>query len=326
MKTNLKKFIKKLVSEYTGTGAGGGNSTDGNDIPSQRINFDSDSDERKWYANKNVYGAEGGHYRREKAKINIGLNQKKMGMFELKDFIKKIVQEIEVEEQAYPHATLTTQGQSIHRAPGVWEEDLQEQLSPGEMKTYNDKKIRHQRAIAKVDIDIARANKGAISAALQAQTAQMGPALSQLEQSLYEINENIILKKDELKQRRNQLANLREQFDNTDPEDEESRTQLLEEIDALKNAVNTLSGEIDGLVSQRNATTKQRDQMLAQKSQASAAASTSMKQADQGIRDQEKAMRQIGKNMEENILKQYLKERVNTKSPFLSSSCFFNIF
>ena len=66
MKTNLKKFIKKLVSEYTGTGAGGGNSTDGNDIPSQRINFDSDSDERKWYANKNVYGAEGGHYRRDK--------------------------------------------------------------------------------------------------------------------------------------------------------------------------------------------------------------------------------------------------------------------
>ena len=307
---DLKNMIRNLVQEYMGTGASGGNAGDGNSIVSPRPFKDDKTEVEKAYTQKNVFGAEGGHYRKDADTFNY--NRTKMGMFELKDFIKKIVQEIEVEEQAYPHATLTTQGQSIHRAPGVWEEDLQEQLSPGEMKTYNDKKIRHQRAIAKVDIDIARANKGAISAALQAQTAQMGPALSQLEQSLYEINENIILKKDELKQRRNQLANLREQFDNTDPEDEESRTQLLEEIDALKNAVNTLSGEIDGLVSQRNATTKQRDQMLAQKSQASAAASTSMKQADQGIRDQEKAMRQIGKNMEENILKQYLKERVNT--------------
>ena len=39
--------------------------------------------------------------------------------------IKKLVQESikEIKEQAYGHATLTSQGQSIHRAPGVWETD-----------------------------------------------------------------------------------------------------------------------------------------------------------------------------------------------------------
>ena len=40
---------------------------------------------------------------------------------EIKKLIKKSVKEIK--EQAYGHATLTSQGQSIHRAPGVWETD-----------------------------------------------------------------------------------------------------------------------------------------------------------------------------------------------------------
>ena len=40
---------------------------------------------------------------------------------ELIQFIKKTVQE--VKSDAYGDATLTSQGQSIHRAPGVWEQD-----------------------------------------------------------------------------------------------------------------------------------------------------------------------------------------------------------
>ena len=87
-----------------GTGSSGGNATDGNDIPSQRSRWDDDADEMEFYTNKNVYGAEGGHYRKDADPFNY--NRQKMGMFELKKYIKKVLK-----EQAYGHATLTTQGQ-----------------------------------------------------------------------------------------------------------------------------------------------------------------------------------------------------------------------
>ena len=50
----LKEYIIKLIQEYTGTGASGGNATDGNDIPSQRIRFDDEADEMEFYTNQNV--------------------------------------------------------------------------------------------------------------------------------------------------------------------------------------------------------------------------------------------------------------------------------
>ena len=130
----LEKTIDKLLKEYTGTGAGGGNATDGNDIPSPRIggSFENDKKELDDYTRKNVYGAEGNHYRKDADPFNY--ERTKMGMFEE-----------ELDEEAYDHATLTTQGQSISRAPGVWEEDeeLEEQLSQGEMDSYNNKKTHH---------------------------------------------------------------------------------------------------------------------------------------------------------------------------------------
>ena len=306
----LEKTINTLLKEYTGTGASGGNAGDGNNMVSPRP-YHSDAQEvEKAYTNKNVYGAEGGHYKNYLAKSSMGIERQKMGMFELKDFIKKIVQEIEVEEQAYPNATLTTQGQSIHRAPGIWEEDIQEQLSQSDMSRFNNKKIRHQKAIAQIDIDIAKKQKSAIAAQLQQQTAQMGPQLDQIEQQLYEANETIILKKDELKQRRNQLEDVRGQFENVEaiPENEELRTQLLEEIDALKNAISTLRTEIDQLDTQRTQLSQQRDGLLSQRSAAQAQASSAGKQADAAIRDQKKAMNQIGKTMQETVINQYFKE------------------
>ena len=68
-KEELRELIKQLVQEYTGTGASGGNATDGNDIPSPRP-FVDDKDEIENYMNKNLYGAEGNHYRKEKEPIN----------------------------------------------------------------------------------------------------------------------------------------------------------------------------------------------------------------------------------------------------------------
>ena len=122
---NLKELIKKLVQEYTGTGASGGNATDGNDIPSPRP-FDIDEDELENYLHKNVYGGEGGHYRKDKYTGNYP-NRHKMPMFELKKYIKKMLK-----EQAYGSATLTTQGQyksrftKTGRPPGVMENRAQE--------------------------------------------------------------------------------------------------------------------------------------------------------------------------------------------------------
>ena len=68
-KEELRELIKQLVQEYTGTGASGGNATDGNDIPSPRP-FVDDKDEIENYMDKNLYGAEGNHYRKEKEPIN----------------------------------------------------------------------------------------------------------------------------------------------------------------------------------------------------------------------------------------------------------------
>ena len=54
------------LREYTGTGASGGNRTDGNDIPSPRP-FVDDEAEMDNYLMKNRYGGEGGHYRKAPA-------------------------------------------------------------------------------------------------------------------------------------------------------------------------------------------------------------------------------------------------------------------
>ena len=57
------------LKEYTGTGASGGNSTDGNNIPSPRP-FVDDEAELNNYLEKNKYGGEGNHYRKEPALPN----------------------------------------------------------------------------------------------------------------------------------------------------------------------------------------------------------------------------------------------------------------
>ena len=57
------------LKDYTGTGASGGNSTDGNDIPSPRP-FVDDEAELDNYLEKNRYGGEGNHYRKEPALPN----------------------------------------------------------------------------------------------------------------------------------------------------------------------------------------------------------------------------------------------------------------
>ena len=65
-KKDLRELIRSTIQEYMGTGASGGNSTDGNDITSPRP-FADDEDEIENYTNKNVYGGDGKHYKYEPA-------------------------------------------------------------------------------------------------------------------------------------------------------------------------------------------------------------------------------------------------------------------
>ena len=65
-KKDLRELIRSTIQEYMGTGASGGNSTDGNDITSPRP-FADDKDEIENYTNKNVYGGDGRHYKYEPA-------------------------------------------------------------------------------------------------------------------------------------------------------------------------------------------------------------------------------------------------------------------
>ena len=65
-KKDLRELIRNTIQEYMGTGASGGNSTDGNDITSPRP-FADDEDEIENYTNKNVYGGDGKHYKYDPA-------------------------------------------------------------------------------------------------------------------------------------------------------------------------------------------------------------------------------------------------------------------
>ena len=77
-KKELRELIKATIKEYMGTGASGGNATDGNDITSPRP-FADDEDEIENYTNKNVYGGDGRHYKYEPAFKNP--NRTKMTKF-----------------------------------------------------------------------------------------------------------------------------------------------------------------------------------------------------------------------------------------------------
>ena len=125
MEEKLRELINKFLQEYSG------HHTMKNASPRP---FADDEDEIESYTYKSIYGGDGGHYKNEPAFHNP--NRTKMGMFELKKFIEDTIK-----EQAYNHATLTTQGlpnssraivptdeypfsaRPKSRLPGIMEED-----------------------------------------------------------------------------------------------------------------------------------------------------------------------------------------------------------
>jgi len=274
------------LKEY-GTGAGGRAPVKGGQNPrqAQRIRFDDDEDERNWYASQNRYGAEGGHDIGDTYTGNYP-NRTKFPIYEkLKNYIKQQLEEIESDD--YGDATLTTQGQSIHRAPGVWEE-LQEQVGANPRITQLQKAIQDrtkdnqddQLEIQQIGID------DAIAAAAQANAAQ-GPAIADAEKQIFDL----VSKKKELIGQKTQLVDELNQLNAADILDLEQ--EQLERKDALPAEIRALEDEIkknkealdkakessQNLLKQKNLSAAQQAAGIAQMKKALSQTKTQMKKA-----------------------------------------------
>ena len=299
-KNKLSELIRSLVKEYTGTGAGGGNATDGNDIPSPRP-FADDVKELENYLRKNVYGGEGGHYSHHLAKNSLGLGRKKMGMFELKDYITKYLK-----EQAYGHATLTTQGQRKKRfktktgnPPGVLEQG----------DDFQQRRVTLQKQLVQVDIDQAEDEKSKAISAAAAQNIDNTPQIDALNKQIYDANENIVEKKRQRVDLKSEVETLTKEFWSIPAEEEERRTEALKKVYEKKDIQDKIKGEIEGLQKQRDGLINQKEGLEKQKNQGA-----NTKQFDDRIDQLIKQKSNVGKQKQqtkENLLKQYENERKN---------------
>ena len=146
----LKEFIKKLVREYTGTGASGGNAGDGNSITSPRP-FPP-GEEMENYILKNVYGGEGGQWVGDKASSTFNRFSQR-GMFENEDQIRKFIKN-EIRKYYGVHDTYDAspgQTRNLSGRIGVWEE-LQEQMTPEKQEYFANRKIDFFEII--IDIEV----------------------------------------------------------------------------------------------------------------------------------------------------------------------------
>ena len=82
-KKELRELIRSVIKEYTGTGASGGNATDGNDITSPRIggSFKTEKDEMDNYGSKNAGEGGKGYQSRGMEKVQKIGNPNRTKMF-----------------------------------------------------------------------------------------------------------------------------------------------------------------------------------------------------------------------------------------------------
>jgi hypothetical protein len=200
---DLKKIIKNLIQEYGGGDASTNFSDDGNNMTSPRIggSYRDDEEEMHAYLVKNKgAGGDGGHYTHEPA--TSGLNRDgSRSMWELQNFIKKIIEELD--EDAYGHATLTTRGQKSLRGPGIWQEDekeLQEQSQNPRMADIDLEIERKTQAIADLNIE-------KLEVQLADMQSQAGKAIQQMTKPISDAEMRIAAmvgqEKDELRTKRN---------------------------------------------------------------------------------------------------------------------------
>ena len=295
------------LKEY-GTGAGGRAPVKGGQNPrqAQRIRFDDDEDERNWYASQNRYGAEGGHDTGDAYTGNYP-NRTKFPIYEkLKNYIKQQLEEIESDD--YGDATLTTQGQSIHRAPGVWEE-LQEQGTNPRIsqlqKAIQDRTQDNQDdqlQIQQIGID------DAIAAAAKANAAQ-GPAISDAEKQIFDL----VSQKKELIKQKTQLVDELNQLNAADILDLEQ--EQLERKDALPAQIQELENKIKENKAALDKAKEASQNLLKQKNQAAsqqAAGITQMKKALSQAKTQMKKAQSQQQQVAESLFKEYQKLRKNS--------------
>ena len=286
-KGDIENIIKKLVHEYTGTGASGGNAGDGNNITSPRP-FADDAEEMENYIFKSIYGGDGGHYTHEPAITGINRDPR-WGLYEEEEDIRKIIQK-EIRKYYGAHDTYGAsprQRRNLSGLPGVWEE-LQEQMSPEKQEYYNNRKIHFQKELANVDIDITRENLKALSAQIQKQREQVTKQIDEIEQQIAAaVNDK---KKAKLAQARINKE-VEELEDDTELPDEiktKRRQELNQEKKRREDAFKNQEDLLDKLITSKAGAYKQHANISKQ-------AEMQKRQYNQQIRQQKLAMRKIGK-------------------------------
>jgi hypothetical protein len=254
-KEKLRELIKQLVQEYTGTGSSGGNSTDGNNITSPRP-FADDAEELENYLNKNVYGGEGNHYRKDSDPFNY--NRTKMFKFELKKLVKK---------------------------------HIEEQLSPEENQKFQDKKIQLQKQLAQVDVDMTNANLKAQSVQ---SIQQMNATSEPLDNANKQIS-NVISKKRELNLQitkiKNDINDINKLKVGEEISLEDKNKSLKSFSETLKQIQDQQKATDDELVKAKEA----KAQVLNQRTQITKGAAQAAAATKKQITMQKKAISQIGK-------------------------------
>jgi len=251
----LKELIKQLVQEYTGTGASGGNATDGNDIPSPRP-FADDEEELEDYLFKNVYGGEGGHYRKDSDPFNY--NRTKMGMFELKNYIKKY---------------------------------LKEQATPAELASDQRKTNALQRQIAQIQIDRAKKNASRQANTTSQQTSALRPQEDEIQKTIFDAVEE----RNAARNGENKVKKEIEDLNKLELGVEITQEQKTARLKELQEKLKTFTQQKEAAKEKIKAGNKQKDAILAQINQIMSAASQQSKAAQAAIDQLEDAQDDIGK-------------------------------
>ena len=272
----LKQFIRKLVREYTGTGSSGGNAGDGNSIPSPRP-FTNDVEEIENYIFKNVYGGDGGQWTGDKASYP-NPNRTRFGLMEededeIRNYIKNEIRKYYGQHDYYGN---NVGGKSsISGYPGVWE-NLNEQMDAEKQQYYADLKIKLQKRLANVDIDITREQLKAISAQATQASNQVSQQISQIEQQIADM---LGTKEGQEKG----ISSLRRELDNIEADDElplDVRNKRREEISKeLQKSEQSLKSSEDKFTQLK----KQKEQLFQQQSTIMGQASSQKTQVNQQI-------------------------------------------
>ena len=319
MNQSLKNLIKKLVQEY-GTGAGGRNHPKGggNLQTSPRIggSFRDDEEEMMDYILKNVYGGDGGHYVHEPATKGTLNRDPRGGMFELKKYIKKILEELD--EQAYGSATLTTQGPPRTGAIAYTDEypysvrpkrtatGMYEQTNPYQTQIdNNNRKVQQlQRNIQNLQLKNSELSIKAASAASQKAGGQATSAIAKIDKQIAKL----VNEKDQIEVFIAEIqAEINQQFpsDITDytPEQVKSKEAKEQELKKWRDRKDKIDEELPNLTNQKNQTIKQ-------SSMAAAQAATSITQQRKAFRQQRQQMKKQQANIQE-LYKNYFNNRKN---------------